>query len=203
VVWFSVAAAVAILTAAAGLEERELRRRFGAAHAAYVAATPDLFCLLPLFLFPTSLYSNHGVDADTDADADVDADATRMKAAEARQQQSQPFAVETAFANNDTKDAVPPMVHLRDTHVPGTQVGSPPPLTPKKVEAQLQQRQQRSQQPKEQQWMEELEEDAAEEDAAAMFPDADELFKAMSTFAGDPSTSSSSTAVEAKFRKTE
>lgn len=190
--WCSTVVGALILTVIAILEERELRHRFGAAHTAYAAAVPTLFFPIPFLPLPPSLAAKH----------DADMKSARKKAMLRRQQgdhtdeqtSADAVVVEKAFADDDTEDAVPTIVHDTDV-TPRGAVGvcGIPPSTPDPYE--FRERDEKQQQvPRGTETM---------EDAAAMFPDADELLSAMTTSDNVPSSSNAASARAAKTKKME
>lgn len=202
-VWFSAAAAVLILTLVAGLEERELAQRFGAAHAAYVAAVPHLFCPVPFFPLPPSLRDKYAADNASTNGTNGDADGVRGKKAMLRPSQASgpgpaaaaaAAAVEKAFADDDTEDAVPSAGFGSHPLSPPL---SPDPYAFSEHDEQLPSPGDGG-----------FNVEAMEvEDAAAMFPDADELFSAMMSTPGtnvpsSPSTSSGPASARDRVKKT-
>ena len=109
------------------LEERELSRRFGPAHAKYATSVPDLFFPVPFLLLPAALRAKRAEDeAATKArekeatveDVRDELEKTRSSSGSARSTAAVP--VERAFADDITEDAVPeemltPKTELRDS----------------------------------------------------------------------------------------
>ena len=93
-------AAAMILIVVALMEEKELARRFGPAHARYVASVPNYFFPVPIFPLPRSLIAKS-----SGGGATISAATKKIKNSDVDPDDD--VAVEQAFADDDAEDAIP------------------------------------------------------------------------------------------------